>query len=910
MLHLSPENPAILPRFMPARAVLMAAFFALMMGCGEGESPVEHPNDNSSDNHSVDPNAPDAGYGDDSSADRDSPDVEGDFDASQGGDAAEALDGASNYDDELHPPETPLGDCPTEQVGPDTPGAPAARIFIPSYRLDFDALTSHQSYREHLHQLVRTQVVPCMPADAATWVVFPEAMSLPMLLIGPKAAAARQMQDSSRALSAMMTQMPDANAYYAERYPTISANSRFMLAMTDPLVRATYDTFGQIAARYGLYISVGVTLPAFSRVQDPAEVRRLADPDITHPRYAYRAEDARIYSRQLLFGPDGQLLDDTLKPYLSQMGREQLGLNDAPLRTVHTVDRPWGSSSVAQSDSAMMPDVQDRLDDLGARVVVQPSALRGGWASDTIWQPDRFMLGSYSLVQRSPRVTRSYVPQLTGNFFEIHFDAQVQMVADADAHPQGQAFIGQQSAAPGNFFVGPWVVEDPRVTHPQWSLDARRAALREAGARLTPDASEPLDSGTVAGIWSNDLAAPEPARPLETHPALAATPERLYLATSHGLIGARSLRMRILSTDSDAPETLADLQTSPHGYDVIRPTIAVGASRVHVVAELVGENENRLVYQAYDKQTQSPVGNPRVIDAQFVGTHAYHPDIAVSGDVLNMTWVQEVNGVNRAFFAQTSLSAPFESLSVHTEIARHSEEALSYPGTVHSDADRRAPASHWDARLAVTPSAIAITWLNYRAPNWELLAAASVDGGLSWSHPLRVDNVPDSVQALNASPAIVALDGRRFAVAWADARASRPETRIGVATLTVATNGTVSAAHPARLLVPHTLEGTSPDEAAPPSRWFWRPALLPEADGVSVYYEALIAGQRSIQRTHIDAEGTPGHAESVVEAIAGYFPSVATANHSVFLAYEWLYPFDGVTSATRALRVRESSAVE
>jgi|GEM_PF-6885597 len=888
MLHLYPDNRAALPRFKPARAVLMAVLFAFLMGCGADASPVDHGNDNSSANNTVDENGADAGDLTDTSTGGANPDAGDEYDASESADASDEFDDESSYDEDLHPPEAPLGDCLTEHVGPDAPGRLGARIFIPSYRLDFDALASHQSYREHIHQLVRAQVVPCMPANAATLVVFPEAMSLPMLLIGRKAAAARQMQDSSSALSAMIAQVPEANAYYAEKYPTISANSRFMLAMTDPLVRATYDTFGQLAAHYGLYISVSVTLPEFSRVQDPAEVRRLADPDITHPGYAYRAEGAEIYSRQLLFGPDGEVRDETLKTYLSQMGREELGLNDAPLRTLHTFESPWGSSAVTQSDTALMPDVQDRLDDLGARVILQPNALPGGWADGTIWQPDRFMLGSYNLVQRSPRIARSYVPQLTGNFFEILFDAQIQMVADAHAHPESHAFIGQQNPAPGTIFIGPWVVEDPQIAHPEWSLDARRAQLQETGARMAPDASVPLDGGAVQGVWSNDLPAPELVAAIETHPALLATPEHLYLATSQGEVGARGLRMQVFSPDQDAPQLLAEAQVSLPGYDLIRPTIAAGDSQIHIVAELLSGAQNRLAYFTYHIPTRRFVGEPLIIDTQFVGAHAYHPAIAVSGDVLNMTWVQEINGVNRAFFAQTSLGAPFENLSVRTEIARRADETMAYPDSVHSDAERQAPASQWDARLAVTPSAIAVIWMNYRAPNWEVLAAASVDGGLSWSRALRVDTVPEHVQALNASPTIEAIEGRRFAIAWTDARATRPETRIGLAMLTVASNGAVSMATPARLIDMDAQDDVSQEDAAGQTRWSWRPSLAADAQGFSVYYESLNGAQRSIWHTRLDVEGRLIRSESLGDSASGYFPSAASTHRGAFLAFEAL----------------------
>lgn len=938
MPHFLPQNADSLAVPTRYRIAIIAVLVALLMGCGGDkmnaandlnaqDTPWDDATNGGNNNFSDAQNtAQDTGYEPHDSGS--SSDTASYADASDFTDASGVSNTDSSYTPDLDASGGSDGACETERVGSDLVAPTGARVFVPSYRFDLDALESHQSFREHIHQLVRNKVLPCMPRQGASLVLFPEAMSLPMLLIGPKAAQVRQMSDSNRALSSMITAVPDAFGYYGEKYPNSSPNSRFILAMTDPVVRATYDTFGSIAALYNLYLSVTVTLPEFKRVDDPDRVARLADPDITAPAYAYEADSSDVYSRQILFGPDGEVVDETRKTYLSSMGREQLGLSDARLSAVHTFETPWGPSAVTISNAALMPNVQDRLDDLGAQVLLQPNAQTGGWATaqnlpidlpdedgvnaTSIWQPDRFMLGAYNLVQRSPRVSRSYVSQMTGNFFEITLDGQVQMVADAQTHPESDAFIGQQNSAPGNFFVGPWVVDDPSGAHPEWSVAQRRDELQQAGAELSQDSGSSSDTSFVDDVWSNDLRA-ELQYPgtVETQPAVVATSEHIYLATSKGDIGQRALHLQVYQpgdiggvSTPDTHQPITESAVTVPGYDLVRPAIAAGDQRIYIVAELIAENENRLAYFAYDSTQNQFVGTPKIIDTDFVGQRAYHPSIKAGADVLNMTWVQEINGVNRALFAQTSLSAPFENLSVRTEIADRADDVMSaQPGGTQGMNAPQPPASQWDARLAVSPGAIAVTWMNYRAPHWEILASASVDGGLSWSRPTRVDAVPEYVQALNASPTIESMGARKFALAWTDARASRPNTRIGVTMLAVSPNGAVTPTQPARLIdaqLPIDIGADLQEQ----THWFWRPTIVRNGDLMSVYYEALNGAERSIQRAQFNAQGSPIGTQTITinGGNGGYFPAAAPTDYGVFVAYETLAPDDVGGSIVQVIR--------
>lgn len=801
------------------------------------------------------------------------------------GDAAGDVNPDATIGPTYEPALADLGDppatCPTEIIhNRDRPSPAQARVFVPNYRIDFDVLSSQRSFREDIHDLVHRQVLPCLAADKPNVIVFPEAMGLPMLLIGQKAASARQLDQSTQALTSMITEVEPAFSYYTEKFPDASLTGQFLLAMTDTVVRATYDTFGQIADRYDIYVSVTVDLPDFEKVTDPALVERLGDPDYATHQYAFEATSADVYNRQILFGPDGSVVDQTLKTYVTQAEIDQLDLAPADFTDIHPMQTPWGRTGVVISKPAWMPDVQDRLEDMGAQVIFQPEAYLGGWvrplppsmsAEAARWEPDVFSLGGYNLVQRSARATHSFVAQLTGNFFEMPADGQVQVVEKASRQTGRAAFVGQKGPLAGNVFVGPWVAPDPGVADPTLSLAERRGQLREVGAKLIPGSGDPLEGDYVEGMWAADLVGPPSSEPVavDTHPQLAHAGDTTYVVSSHGNVGTRHLQVQRVDAGALGPK-----QTLPiSGFDVVRPAVAVGPQLVHIVAELIGDGENRLVYTAFDPAAGIFVGSPKIIDPHLVGQWAFHPSIQVSDQVLHISWIERVGDANRAHYAQTSLSDPFANLSVDTAIEARpsSREGVR--------------ANQWDARLAVAPEAIAVTWLDFRDWQWAVMASVSLDGGLNWSRPVRLDAVSEGVEALNSTPTIEAIGDRQFRIAWTDARATRANTRIATATLTARADGGVE----------HT-DAVIVDAAAPFDVWSWRPTITHNAQGDGLFWETMQAGEWRIDRATIDADGTIGEPDAVVSASATAKHYAAVDPASGVLVFESVAPFTGGAS--------------
>ncbi len=806
------------------------------------------------------------------------------FDATS--DAGADTSNLRRYDAALADLGDPSSSCPTEIVNADAQRDAAARIFVPNYRLDLDVLDSHATFREHIHKLIHEKVVPCTADDRRTVVVFPESMGLPMLLIGDKAASARQMSDSANALTSLISDVEPAFDYYGEKFPDTPVANRFLLAMTDTVVRATYDTFGQLAERYDLYISTTVDLPEFEKTTDSQRVGKLGDLDYAVHDYAYEATSPEVQNRQVLFGPDGTVVDQTLKTYVSQTEMDQLDLAGGDFHDIHTVDTPWGTTGVAISESAWMPDVQDRLDDLGAQIIFQPEASADGWIkplpedaeAEPRWEPDTFMLGAWNLVQRSPRATHGFVPQMTGNFMELPFDGQVQIIEKVGEPPPsgdsvGARFVGQRGPLMGNLFIGPWVVEDPVVYDPEMSLEARRAELRDTAAKLRPGSGDPLEDEYVEGMWATELFSDgsELRRSVQTHPSTARLDDALFVASSAGTVGQRELRLERVVGDVRGD----DYSLAVGDYDLIRPSIAAGQNSLHIVAELIGDGENRLFYAEFDPDTDDFVAQ-RIIDTDVVGRWAFHPSLVAHQDSLHLSWIQRVGDANRAYYGQTSLRNPFTKLTVDTPLE---------PRPSNRPALR---ANQWDARVAVGEMALAVVWLDFQHGHWEVLVAVSTDGGLNWSSPTRLDAVPEGVEALNSAPTIRAVGNSQFVAAWTEGRATRPATRIGYRSFRIDRSGELIL-DDAQLV----------DASAPYNHWHRRPALLHGAQGTAVVFEALDAAGWSLKMARVNDDFTPARTNMLVEASsnAKHFPAVEAGSWNPVVVFEELQAGGDTASA-------------
>ena len=764
-----------------------------------------------------------------------------------------------------------LGDIPSEcptRVVEAGEGTPGARVFTVAHRMDEADLRSHRAFRESIHRTVFEQVLPCRVDGAPDVVLYPESMSLPMLLIGPKAEPARAVPSASRALITMLGQVNDAYRFYDEQFEGPGQANTLLLAMTDPVVRATYDTFGRIAERYGLYVSVTVDLPDFEETTDPAIVDQVGDPDLGGLESAYVATGPEVYNQQILFGPDGQVVDRTTKTYVTQMEIETLEIAPGRFRDIRPMETSWGRTGVVISKPAWMPDVQARLDDLGADLTFQPEAFAGGWifppdrAEPGRWNPDVFSLGGWNLVQRAPRIRRNLVPQLTGNYFDIVFDGQVQYAADIARTDASAAFVGQRAPLPGNPFVGPWVVEDPGDSDPTLSLEERRQQLREVAGRLAPGSGDGMEGAYVEGIWAFDLPADlaeEDGPEVRTHPDAAVGGGRRYVVSSVGSVGERGLRVEVTADDGSDPNPAT---VAVDDFDLIRPRIAADGSTLHIVAEAVAPDANRLLYARVDG-TGGRVEEQRLLAGESFGDWCYHPDVSLADGTLQVTWVREVEGANRIFHTSTPATDPFASSPTVTPVEPRPED--------------RPPlrANQWDGRVAATADRQVVTWIDFKHWRWEVLASYRTAGG-SWSDPVKVDAVPTAVEAINSTPDVAAVGPDRFLVTWTGARATRLTTRARGRFVTFDASG-----------APTWSDVFALEPGADQGAWQWRPRPTSSEGEALVAWESMNDGKWSIRMRRVTDASTLGSVGEVGPSLAGkHFPVAVPDGSGMAVAFE------------------------
>lgn len=157
-----------------------------------------------------------------------------------------------------------------------------------------------------------------------------------------------------------------------------------------------------------------------------------------------------------------------------------------------------------------MPDVAERLDDLGAEVLMQPEA--GAWAGHGSglpdWPPDAMQRAIWAQVQRLPGLRYGALSNLTGNFFDLYFDGTATITKDAAESDEPGYLLGR---LPGPGFVAraPWVVADPPAGVAIDDVDTRRAALDAAGFALQPGSGAPTENGQLEGFVWADITLPD-----------------------------------------------------------------------------------------------------------------------------------------------------------------------------------------------------------------------------------------------------------------------------------------------------------------------------------------------------------------------------------------------------------------
>ena len=629
-------------------------------------------------------------------------------------------------------------------------------------RIDPARATSTSTFLAAVHDLLDREVEP--HPDAPTLVAFPEHTGLVTMFVGPRGAVAREQlaagASTLEALTSLAISYGEVLGHYAGRFPDVRSAGRLLhLACTDVMVRTVVDGFASVAADRGLWLTVGAALPDW-------ELRRAdeLDDDVAatllgaEPAHddVYVATGSQVRNRNLVFSPDGELVAVHDKAYLVPLeadAEQGLGLSAAGLDEIAVAELPLGRLGTVISKDAWMPDVNERLGQLGAQLVVQPEAFDrwglvdrgevtdggaatgGGGAAPgddevadadgvaDLWPPDKFQRGGWWMVQRHPSFRVNVAPMLLGHLADLSFDGQALIAVPAPAGEPELGLLGQPYDA-GWAAVGPWGgLEEGGLD--EGGLDG--GGLDEGG----------LDEGGLDEGGLDEGGIGEPASALADEQRRAGFEEharRLAPGSGDPLEGTAS--EGVVWADVDLPDPLLALPDP-------RPTLPD------------------------PRPPTTTLPRPAEVPAS-VGVHAggtqLVPDLASDGTRAWLAWIEvdgpTVQAVTIATGDGTAWRRP-ERVSPRPVDAAGGGDRVAEP-TV---SDRR-----WRPRLTVHDGRPSCVFLGFPNDNWELFASRNED---DWKVPVRVDDAHDDAgvlrERLHDAPVLDRIDDELLAV-WSDVR--------------------------------------------------------------------------------------------------------------------------------------------
>ena len=593
---------------------------------------------------------------------------------------------------------------------------------------------------------VRTEVLPCLAKDKPNLLVFPENATLAAAFIGSRGATGRAETETLLAFLSLLPTYADPFSYYGARYPDTSLNARLVISLTDTLHRA-FQTFPEMARQYGVYVAVSSDFAPAELSENPDDIAALADPDLEDVQSVYVATEGAAYNWGLYFGPDGEEIGRVAKSYLVPAEEGLLGLTHGSLEQARPVALPFARTGMVISKDAWMPGLLERLDALGANVMLQPEAF-SGWAVEEFegdWLPDIVRQSGWAHTQRHAGFRHNITPCIKGNLLELVFDCQSHVTNVSTLDDVPGAFIGHDPYL-GISIVEPWVIEDPG---PPASLEERRAVLRDRGERMLPGSGDPLEDAYHAEVIAADLelwgdgrfpesgdGAPgalgpstvvaEPRLP-QTHqrfPALAVDDDSAVVAWMEGPPGDESVRAFVEAGDSFAEVTLGTdanvVQRLPH--------VAVGAGRAAVVWEEESSDGSARIGVATRVD-----GTWRTVDITGPETGAaWAPDVAidpVTGQFL-VSWLDlPVGGRAKPWIARSDDGQVWQFTQVDPENA--------------IDDNPRGDAAF--VRVKARDGDVFVAFSDFREFSWDVYLSASEDGGVTFAPATRVNPIAQSV---------------------------------------------------------------------------------------------------------------------------------------------------------------------
>lgn len=214
------------------------------------------------------------------------------------------------------------------------------------------------------------------------------------------------------------------------------------LTRHETMAQTYLETFSAAAKKYGVYLVAGsIPLPDYDLPADGSLPR------------AYRFRGGAVYNASYVFGPDGRILGRQKKVHLIDLEGPQ-GLDLVPGRAddIRVIDTPLGRIGIAICLDAFHDDVLSRLQEQGARILVQPSANPEQW---TPAQQVDWLNGSWKAVVEGGRFDYAVNPMMAGHVLDLGFFGQSSIIArEGDAALRGESQGSTLPNGPGPVIAG------------------------------------------------------------------------------------------------------------------------------------------------------------------------------------------------------------------------------------------------------------------------------------------------------------------------------------------------------------------------------------------------------------------------------------------------------------------------
>lgn len=314
--------------------------------------------------------------------------------------------------------------------------APRVQLVAVQMRLDLDDYWTREAFERKVRErmdAVAAVIDPSLP----TLVVFPEDVGLMLVVQGMEERLAGM--DSIATAIETAVRANTVSLLWTRLVRRTSWVPALLLRKNRQMAETYFEVFSAAARDYGVYLVAGsAPLPPY----------RIEDGEVLWQRGPTRH---RVRNTSYLFGPDGSVIGKQDKVELIELEREAaLDLEPGALADLQVFDTPVGRVGIAICLDAFMPEVVDRLAELGAQVLVQPSANPGPWDE---WQQGDWLRGSHEKTAVDGRFAYAVNPMMTGPLWDIAFYGQSSIVARG-APDSGLGYLGL-GPMPGFVSVAP-----------------------------------------------------------------------------------------------------------------------------------------------------------------------------------------------------------------------------------------------------------------------------------------------------------------------------------------------------------------------------------------------------------------------------------------------------------------------